>query len=956
MDALDFGHGSSSAAAPAAGAASGSTTSAEGWAASQAAAAGPIAATRRPSRLSATLASPTAVQEPAGRPFALQHTGSSALQQLPRIDSVSDVDAKGNASPQPSRTPDKVPPSSTLVLERSPNQEKLAATTVSRLLKAYPWLYFLSAIAPLALALRWLCWRLYKAAEYTAIREELYFLRPLKAKVAGVLFWLAILLWFQVCFTWVWCDAGRCDQPAYQEAMNVVWKLIICLTLFSVAGFIKCSLARLLSYQFYRTAHFQKVKQAIERELYLIRLSKARRTLVCSPPTPSPAVPGTGVCSQAYAGHPYAGMTVAGKAGAWLAERGSTIWRRGSAIMNPGHLRNLADENEVEVCDSGFSQMHEADVATGDGRASPFSLVARDFSRHSCKSATAAADSSRHSCKSFAADEERKDGMGGEIDCVEVTAYIVPAGSGQKQHQQPPPRMHTSSSDGIPLLSPPGTRTHSLSAGIGAAPAALSDKPSGSYSKPGKQQAQCELQGSLSSGLNNMQRAAVQNSRQPSFEEFCRAPSLLGPAAKQKAGMQGVRNWLGVGGPRGSRTSKAAGSRIGSHVSLRDMVPGVDGMLLQPEVVEEVTNNGRTMSDGGDGLGKPMTEQELAVLRKAMGVNSYGTFVDRYYGLSPKEEAAHLRHVERYAKGLFHNIRGDADRDYLLPSDFWLFFDGDIDTATEAFAYFDRNGDGSISCSELQESAAEMLCERKNIAASIKDTDSVVDSLETGMGLLVHLIFFCFYLLVWGINIVKGFTTFSATVLALTFVFGNSARSVFESAIFLFVEHPYDVGDLLGMPDSSMARVKKINLLYTQLTKGSGELVWYPNTQLQQMALINISRSGPRWEGHTWLVDIDTPDEVLESVNAAVAEHVANHAAHFNGRPLVTWRGLEEPLKIRLQIGVPYSFSGEDLRRLGTTRSALLGVVRKELHRLGVHYTLPATGSGQPAVVYPAKF
>jgi hypothetical protein len=47
--------------------------------------------------------------------------------------------------------------------------------------------------------------------------------------------------------------------------MDVVWKLIICLTLFSVAGFIKCSLARLLSYQFYRTAHFQKVKQAIER-------------------------------------------------------------------------------------------------------------------------------------------------------------------------------------------------------------------------------------------------------------------------------------------------------------------------------------------------------------------------------------------------------------------------------------------------------------------------------------------------------------------------------------------------------------------------------------------------------------------------------------------------------------------------------------------------------------------
>jgi hypothetical protein len=256
-------------------------------------------------------------------------------------------------------------------------------------------------------------------------------------------------------------------------------------------------------------------------------------------------------------------------------------------MMNPGHVRDLAAGAD-KGCDGGAGHMHEVDVAAGDGRANPFSLVA----------AAAAADSSRHSCKSVTAEEERKDGSRGEIDCAEVTAYIVPLGSGPKQHQQHPQqqqhaRMHTSSDDGIPLLSPPGSRTHSLSAGIGAAPAALPSKPSGSYSKPGKQQVQCELQGSVSSGLN-LQRAAVQNSRQPSFEDFCRAPSLLGPAAGQKAGVQGVRHWLGVGGGRASRTSKAVGSRVSSRVSLRNMVPGVDGMLLQPDVVEEVTNNGRT--------------------------------------------------------------------------------------------------------------------------------------------------------------------------------------------------------------------------------------------------------------------------------------------------------------------------------------------------------------------------
>jgi small-conductance mechanosensitive channel len=60
--------------------------------------------------------------------------------------------------------------------------------------------------------------------------------------------------------------------------------------------------------------------------------------------------------------------------------------------------------------------------------------------------------------------------------------------------------------------------------------------------------------------------------------------------------------------------------------------------------------------------------------------------------------------------------------------------------------------------------------------------------------------------------------------------------------------------------------------MYTQLTKGSGELVWYPNTQLQQMAIVNISRSGPRWEGHTWLLDMDTPNEVR--IQADISTHV----------------------------------------------------------------------------------
>lgn len=57
-----------------------------------------------------------------------------------------------------------------------------------------------------------------------------------------------------------------------------------------------------------------------------------------------------------------------------------------------------------------------------------------------------------------------------------------------------------------------------------------------------------------------------------------------------------------------------------------------------------------------------MTPEELSQLRARLGVNTFGTFVDRYYGMTPKEEAAHVRQVKRFAKGLFANVLGDADR------------------------------------------------------------------------------------------------------------------------------------------------------------------------------------------------------------------------------------------------------------------------------------------------------
>jgi hypothetical protein len=59
-----------------------------------------------------------------------------------------------------------------------------------------------------------------------------------------------------------------------------------------------------------------------------------------------------------------------------------------------------------------------------------------------------------------------------------------------------------------------------------------------------------------------------------------------------------------------------------------------------------------------------------------------------------------------------------------------------------------------------------------------QDTDSIVNSLATAIGTVLHIVFIAAYLLLFGVDVVQGFSTFSAAVLALTFVFGGARRGM----------------------------------------------------------------------------------------------------------------------------------------------------------------------------------
>jgi small-conductance mechanosensitive channel len=54
---------------------------------------------------------------------------------------------------------------------------------------------------------------------------------------------------------------------------------------------------------------------------------------------------------------------------------------------------------------------------------------------------------------------------------------------------------------------------------------------------------------------------------------------------------------------------------------------------------------------------------------------------------------------------------------------------------------------------------------------------------------------FALWLLILGIATTHFFVFLSSQLLLAVFVFGNTLKTVFEAIVFLFVMHPFDVGD-----------------------------------------------------------------------------------------------------------------------------------------------------------------
>ncbi|KGO42454.1 Mechanosensitive ion channel MscS [Penicillium expansum] len=261
---------------------------------------------------------------------------------------------------------------------------------------------------------------------------------------------------------------------------------------------------------------------------------------------------------------------------------------------------------------------------------------------------------------------------------------------------------------------------------------------------------------------------------------------------------------------------------------------------------------------------------------------------------------------------------------------FETVFGGDLKAAFEdgeeaeaAFAMFDRDMNGDISMEELEAVCVDIGRERKSITASLKDLDSVVSKLDNVFMFFVFVIVLIVFLSLISTSAAGVLTSAGSAILALSWLFSATAQEFLQSVIFVFVKHPFDVGDRVtiygnagdaGLGDDYF--VKEITLLYTEFKKMQGHVVQAPNSYLNGLFILNQRRSGALAEAVPIIIKYGTSIDQLDSLRQRLLEFVRSEKRDFQSNILTEMRAVTENFSLTLNVVFFYksNWQNEGLR------------------------------------------
>ncbi|KAI6682150.1 hypothetical protein NL676_036031 [Syzygium grande] len=251
---------------------------------------------------------------------------------------------------------------------------------------------------------------------------------------------------------------------------------------------------------------------------------------------------------------------------------------------------------------------------------------------------------------------------------------------------------------------------------------------------------------------------------------------------------------------------------------------------------------------------------------------------------------------------------------------------------------------GRIDLKSFTNWAVKVYQGRKALVYALTDTKTAVrqlNNLVTGILIVITIII---WLLLMEIATTKVLVLLSSQLVMAAFIFGNTCKTIFEAIIFVFLTHPFDVGDRCVI-DGVQLMVEEMNILSTVFLTLDNEIIYYPNSVLATKPITNYRRSPHVGDKVEFSIEFMTPLERIGAMKEKIKKYLEKNWRiwHLNHNVFVS--EIENVNKIKIGLFVNHKMNFQDYVEKNRRRTELVIELKRIFDNLNIRYDiLPQQG------------
>ncbi|KAG4194959.1 hypothetical protein ERO13_A06G082800v2 [Gossypium hirsutum] len=238
--------------------------------------------------------------------------------------------------------------------------------------------------------------------------------------------------------------------------------------------------------------------------------------------------------------------------------------------------------------------------------------------------------------------------------------------------------------------------------------------------------------------------------------------------------------------------------------------------------------------------------------------------------------------------------------------------------------------------------------DRKTLAHALSDTKTAVKQLNKLVTVVLVVVTVIIWLLLMEIATTKVLLLLSSQLVVAAFMFGNTCKTIFEAIIFVFVMHPFDVGDRCVV-DGVQLLVEEMNILTTVFLKLDNEKVYYPNSVLSTKPISNYYRSPDMGDGIEFSIDFMTPAKTIGKLKEEIRKHLEANSTIWHPSHLVVVKEIENVNKLKMALYCNHTMNFQDFREKNKQNFEELGI---RYNLLPQHVNLNQVNQDRPDATY----